>query len=144
MEIDRGVTKKINSHSGKYTAQQFISAIPGSGGIVSIIADRVGCAWNTARKYIDKHPTVRVAYNAECEKVLDAAESVILGKIKEKDEQIAKWYLTMKGRRRGYAQMVDTRNLDIDMSQFTLEQLKRVADGEDPIRILANTRTSGD
>ena len=35
-------------------------------------------------------------------------------------------------------------NLNIDMSQFTLEQLKRVADGEDPIRILASTRTGGD
>ena len=104
MEIDNGVVRRDNNHAEKYTAQQFINAIPGSGGIVTLISDRIGCSWNTARKYIDTHPSVRAAYNAECDKVLDAAESVILGKIKEKDEQTAKWYLIMKGRGRGYIQ----------------------------------------
>jgi len=28
-----------------YTAEQFIKAIPGSGGIISTIARRVGCGW---------------------------------------------------------------------------------------------------
>ena len=31
-----------------YTAQTFIDAIPGTGGIVSAIARKVGCEWNTA------------------------------------------------------------------------------------------------
>ena len=44
-----------NAH---YTAKQFIEAIPGSGGIVSTIARRVGCNWYTAKKYIDNYPTV--------------------------------------------------------------------------------------
>lgn len=35
-----------------YTAAQFIEAIPGTGGIISAIAKRVGCDWITAKKYI--------------------------------------------------------------------------------------------
>ena len=37
-------------------------------------------------------------------KVLDAAESVVIKKITEEDEQTAKWYLKMKGGKRGYVQ----------------------------------------
>jgi len=87
-----------------YKAQDFIDAIPGSGGIISTIAKRVGCAWNTARKYIDNYATVRRAYDNECEKVTDLAEAVIVKGIQDKDVQTAKWYLTMKGRSRGYVQ----------------------------------------
>jgi hypothetical protein len=32
----------------KYTAEQFIKAIPGTGGIISAIARKVDCEWNTA------------------------------------------------------------------------------------------------
>jgi len=88
-----------------YTAQQFISAIPGSGGIKTTIAKRVGCAWHTVDKYVREYPTVAKAYADECEKVLDAAESVIVGDIVDgKEVQTAKWYLTMKGHGRGYQQ----------------------------------------
>ena len=93
-----------NGYNGQYTARQFIDAIPGTGGIITTIAKRVGCTWNTAKKHIVEKPTVAAAYAAECESVLDAAESVILGDIQNKDVQTSKWYLTMKGRERGYAQ----------------------------------------
>lgn len=32
---------------GKYTAEQFIKAIRGSGGVISQIAATVGCDWHT-------------------------------------------------------------------------------------------------
>ncbi len=80
-----------------------MEAIPKSGGIISTIAGKVGCSWHTAKKYIDSHPTVKAAYDAECEAVLDMAESQIITAMQEQDIQTAKWYLTMKGRHRGYA-----------------------------------------
>lgn len=92
-----------NGHNGRYTAQQFIDAIPGTAGIVTTIARRVGCDWHTARRYIDTLATVKQAYDDEVETTLDAAESVILSDIQNKEVQTAKWYLTMKGRERGYA-----------------------------------------
>lgn len=85
-----------------FTAAQFIEAIAGSGGIISTIAARVGCSWNTAQKYIRKYATVARAYQDECEKTLDVAEAVIIKSIRQEDVQTAKWYLTLKGRERGY------------------------------------------
>ena len=64
--------------SNGYKAADFIEAIPGTGGIITKIAAKVGCSWGTAKKYIDEYATVQVAYQDECEKVLDAAESVVI------------------------------------------------------------------
>ena len=85
-----------------YTAAQFITAIDKSGGIVTTIAARVGCHWHTAKKYIDTMPTVKQAYDDECERVLDRAESVLINSINEGDSADSKWYLTKKGKHRGY------------------------------------------
>lgn len=88
----------------RYKAQDFIQAIPGSAGIVSTIAKRVGCDWWTARRAIDSMLTVKEAYDNECEIVLDMAESVLLKNIKEGDSADAKWYLTRKGKHRGFVE----------------------------------------
>ena len=91
------------ANKNQYTAQEFIEAIAGSGGVISVIARRVGCEWNTAKKYIDTYPTVAQAYANEFESTLDAAESAILKGITEGNTQDAKWYLSRKGVKRGYA-----------------------------------------
>lgn len=88
----------------QYNANDFIKAIPGSGGIISTIAKRVGCEWLTAKRAIDSMPTVGEAYGNECETVLDMAESVLLKNIKDGDSADAKWYLSRKGKARGYVE----------------------------------------
>ena len=80
---------------GKFTAAQFIKAIPGSGGIISQIAASVGCDWHTARKYIDSHPTVLLVYKAERYAITDKARHNILTAIDEKDLQMSKWWLSV-------------------------------------------------
>jgi len=98
----------------RYKASQFIAAIPRSAGIISIIANRVGCDWNTVKAWVKNHPTVAAAYAAEIETPLDTAESVVIRNIQlaakqqqEADAPVdstdAKWYLTMKGKNRGYS-----------------------------------------
>lgn len=79
-----------------YTAQQFIDNIPGSGGIIATIANRVGCTWHTAKKYITEMPTVAAAYADEIETVNDVAESTLIRAIKDGDVASAKWWLTKK------------------------------------------------
>jgi hypothetical protein len=82
---------------------KFIEAIPGSGGIITTIAERVGCTWHTAAKYIATYPTIRLAYEDECEKVSDYAQSRLMTVMKGKDEELAvqncKWWLERKKRR---------------------------------------------
>jgi len=58
-----------------FKAQDFIKAIPGTGGVISVISDRVGCHWHTAKKYIVDYPTVNQAYENEKHKVDDKAVS---------------------------------------------------------------------
>ncbi len=95
-----------------YRAQDFIAAIPKSGGIISTIAKRVGCDWNTAKKWCTEKPTVRQAYEDECESLLDMAEGVILKSIQGGDSADAKWYLTRKGKGRGYAERQEITGAD--------------------------------
>jgi hypothetical protein len=130
-------TKGANHH----TAQEFIDAIPGTGGIITDIATRVGCCWNTAKKYITDFATVRAAWLAETEAVLDSAESVIVNDIRgAKDVQTSKWFLTMKGGDRGYAPThrqqisgpeggpIEHREAPPDLSKLTDEELEQIID----------------
>lgn len=76
-----------------YTAQQFIDAIPGTGGIISAVADKVGCAWHTAKKYIDNYATVNTAWQNERNKITDKAQHNIIKAINGGDLQMSKWWL---------------------------------------------------
>ena len=87
-----------NGYNGKYTAQQFIDAIPGTGGIVSAIADNVGCAWNTAKKYIDEYSTVNQAWQNERNRIKDQARHNVITSIEKGDLQTSKWFLTLTDR----------------------------------------------
>ncbi len=95
-----------------YTAQQFLEAIPGTGGIVTAIAKKVGCDWSTAKKYIGAHPTVQAAYNDECESVLDLAEAKTIQLIQAGDAQMIRYYLSTKGKRRGYVERQELAGAD--------------------------------
>ncbi len=100
-------------YDGTYTAQQFIDAIPGTGGIMTAIAKRVGCAWNTAKKYCYKYPTVTKVLEDEREGTLDLAETIFLDNLKltrqlqvetqaPVDTGDVRWYLATVGKDRGY------------------------------------------
>lgn len=89
-----------------YGAKVFIKAIPGSGGIISTIAKRVGCTWNTAKKYIEEYATVQEAYQDECERVDDIAESTLINAIEGGDVASAKWWLSKK-RKQTFGDAVD-------------------------------------
>jgi len=97
-------TGESRAHSGTYRAEQFIAAIPGTGGIISAIARRVGCNWHTAQKYILTMPTISRAYNDECEKLLDHAEAKLIAHIDEGDMTAITWFLSRKGKHRGYTE----------------------------------------
>ena len=76
-----------------YTTKKFIDAIPGTGGIISALADRVGCSWQTARKWTREYPTVVDAWDAERNKVTDKARHNILKALQAGDIPISKWWL---------------------------------------------------
>lgn len=93
--------------TSKYNAQIFIDAIVDSGGIISTIARRVGCKWFTAKRWITEDPDVNQAYQDEKESMLDLAEGVIKAGIESGDSSDARWFLTKKGKERGYGDHKD-------------------------------------
>ena len=142
----------------RYKAQQFIDAMPRSGAIVSSIAKAVGCTWHTARKYIDGYPTVREAYEAEAERILDIAENVIIGNIMASNRKQAeamkdgpdgkpgepivvdsadvRWYLSMKGRERGYVKTEARENTGRDGGPMEITNVE-LTDDERAARVAA-------
>src|SRR5512146_2891765 len=88
----------------QFTAEQFITAIANSAGIITTIAKRVGCDWHTAKKYIDNYPTIQQAYDDECEAVLDMAETELYKAVKGGKDWAVKYILATKGKRRGYVE----------------------------------------
>ena len=91
-------------NKNQFTAKQFINAIPKTGGIVSAIAKKVGCSWDTAKKYITTYPTIASAYANECESVLDMAESKVISMMNKEDGAMLRYYLSTKGKSRGYVE----------------------------------------
>lgn len=102
----------------QYKTTDFINAIRGTGGIITTIAARVGCSWNTAKKYIDEHSTVKAAYDEEIERTIDKAEGVLLKNIDNAarlaqygsavvDTADVKWFLSRKAKTRGYVERAE-------------------------------------
>lgn len=77
----------------RYTAEQFIDAIPGTGGIMSALADKVGCNWETAKKYVHNYATVQRAWQAERARITDRAKHNIVVSIEKGDLAMSKWWL---------------------------------------------------
>lgn len=85
----------------KYSERRFLEAIDGSGAIISTIADRVGCSWETAKKWVtdaENHPKLVELYTTEEQRMNDLARATILTSIKNGNTQDAKWWLARKAR----------------------------------------------
>lgn len=80
----------------RYTAQQFIDAMPGTGGVISALANRVGCTWHTAKKYVDEYATVHKAWEAESNRINDLAKYNLVQALQDGDLQISKWWAQVK------------------------------------------------
>jgi len=87
-----------NGYNGRYTTKQFIDAMPGTGGVISALADKVGCCWHTAKKYVTKYATVRDAWEAERNRITDVAEDNIIRALRDGDLAMSKWWLRVMRR----------------------------------------------
>jgi len=74
------------------------NAIPGSGGVISVIARRAGYSWLRTRDFIAADPELVEMLRAEEETVNDMAEYTIITKIEDGDENAARWWLTRRRR----------------------------------------------
>lgn len=61
----------------KYTKQQMINAIVQSKGMLTRAAAGLGCGYNTIRRYIDKHPDIKAAYEETRYQMADTIETTL-------------------------------------------------------------------
>ena len=88
----------------RFKAEQFLEAIPGSGGFVTTIAKRVGCSRKTVYAGIANYPTVKQAVQDEKDALKDMAENELLRQIKEGNTTATIFFLKTQGKNRGYVE----------------------------------------
>lgn len=112
--------------NNQFKAHQFIDAMPGTFGIVTAIARKVGCSWMTAKKYIDSYPTVNQAWRAEREKALDLTETKAIEAINAGDGPMIRYFLSTQGKNRGYTERreitgADGKSFSIKLTEVVVE-----------------------
>lgn len=109
------------AHTGKtkkkdFSTQELVEAIKDSNGNMSVIAEKLGCSWATARQYIGDDEIACEYYKGETERMLDKAETIIKDSLEQTTDhaeqlQTAKWLLATKGGGRGYGQKSNHSNV---------------------------------
>jgi len=94
----------------KLTKTKIKKAIPDSGGVISLIAERCGVTWHTVDKFIKKNEDIGLLYQAELESVLDLGESRLYEAVDRCEPWAVSLLLKTKAKSRGYVekQEVDT------------------------------------
>ena len=95
--------KKAGRKEIDFTEGEVLAAIKGSCGIMARVAKNLSCEWSTAKKYVERFESAKLAMDDELETVLDTAENNLFQAINSKDIDAIKWFLSRKGRARGYA-----------------------------------------
>ena len=122
-----------------------LEAIKGSAGLITTIQKRLCAAmernigWTCTKEYTEKWEETREAMEAERQTTLDVAEGTIVKELYGNNVEVAKWYLRMKGKERGYIETQEVLNknpdpLNINLNGDTIdaETLKESADIEVP------------
>lgn len=101
----------------KYTEQQIITAMQGTGGIVSQIIknlskpdSNITITRQSLYERIEKNPTLKEAYQAEQERIGDIAETGFFRALQEEKEWAMKEWFKYKGYTRGYTQKIENDN----------------------------------
>lgn len=87
----------------RYTCEDVIHALRETKGMVYLAAKVLGCSHTTVYNYINRHPSVKQAFEAESGWVGDTAETKLFDGIENGEPWAIRFYLSMKGSDRGYA-----------------------------------------
>lgn len=104
-----------------YKAEDFLKAIDGSGGFITTIAKRVGCARNTVYNAIDRYSTVAQAIADEKDGLKDMAENELLRQIKDGNTTATIFFLKTQAKDRGYVERQEITGADGDSLKVKLD-----------------------
>ena len=102
-------TEKAHNTSEK-TKKKIMGMIPGSMGIMSVVASRSGVNRNTVALYAKLYPEVREALDAERENIIDLSESKLVTAINGGEAWAIALALKTLGKSRGYVEKQEVQN----------------------------------
>lgn len=103
-----GRIHKKSNKTKEYTKEEILAAINGSHNIISQVAKKLDCSWDTAKKYINKWQLTKDAFYSEQEIMIDFAEGKMYEAINKGDPGMIKWFLSKKAKHRGYGDEENT------------------------------------
>lgn len=124
-----------------YTAEQIITAIRDTKGMVSLAARKLGCHPDTIRSYAKRYSTVAAALKEERETMTDTAELSLYKAIQGGEAWAVCFYLKTQGKGRGYTERHEISNQNWDMATFSDDELGRIADGESPEAVVRSRKS---
>ena len=87
-----------------YSVARIAEALRASAGIFSAAAQKIGCAPNTIRNYVDRHVELQEVVEEVREGTLDLAESQLLKAMGDGNLTACIFFLKCKGKHRGYVE----------------------------------------
>jgi hypothetical protein len=116
----------------QYTAEQMITALQATKGMVTLAARHLGCSVNTVQRYIEKYPTVKTARDTERDKMGDAVELALYDEAVNKRNTAALIFMAKTlFKDRGYIERLEIYgNLNITLVNKLAQLLE--AQGHDP------------
>jgi len=77
----------------KITIKKFKKAVLGTGGVITLIAQKLGCEVGAIYKFLKRHPLMKEVLDHEDSSVTDLAENKLIKKIEEGDWKAIKFRL---------------------------------------------------
>jgi len=94
--------KKRNPTARKLTITKVRNAIPGTQGIINLIATKCDIHRKNLYNFLEKHPQLREDIEHEKEQLIDIAEGHLSLKVRKGDLAACRFLLSTKGKKRGY------------------------------------------
>lgn len=127
--------KRQRTYVRKLTAAKVRAALRETGGIILQAAEMLGVSRTSLYQYIGRHPELQAYMEEVREEILDTAQSQILVAIMAGNLQVAQWYLTRMGAKRGFSDKVQQIDANGDAYDFksSLERERPVLKPDGPI-----------
>ena len=99
----------------KLSKKKVKNAIKGSGGVLSVLAEKCDVSRSAITQFLQKkrNQDVKELIEQEKERIIDLAENKLHGLINKEDFQAIRYYLNTKGKSRGYVEKQEVEHTGI-------------------------------
>jgi hypothetical protein len=106
----------------RYTQKQVADALLAANGIMTLAAEMLGTNRETLRSYLKAFPDIEKMVEDGTERLLDKAESNVKSAIDRGDLYTSQWYLSRKGKGRGYCERSEITGKDGEPVKLVVER----------------------